>query len=89
MSHTSEEETQKLLDKTGKKITIGGIYSHYKNPQNTYKVLNLAIQEATEKVCVIYQAQYGRKLIWVRDLDNWLESVELDNKIVPRFTKIS
>lgn len=89
MSHPPEEETLKLLAEAGKKVIVDSIYFHYKNPQNTYRVLHLALQEATDKVCVIYQAQYGSKLIFVRDLDSWLESVIIDDQTVSRFTKIS
>lgn len=82
-------KSQKLLkedlERAAKLVRVGGIYSHYKNPLNQYKVVSVAVQEATEKICVIYQALYGEKLLFVRDLDIWVENVVVHGKKMARF----
>jgi len=72
MAHKSQNNLEEKLQKAGELVKVGGLYFHYKNPENLYKVVGLGIQEATDKICVMYQAQYNKKLVFVRDLDNWL-----------------
>lgn len=74
------------LKKASVQVQVGGSYYHYKNPDHTYVVLNLAVMEADEEPCVIYQAQYGDRLIFVRPLKSWLDKIELENQTVSRFT---
>lgn len=73
----TQEELEIELIEAEKMIKIGSRYSHFKRPDRTYKVVGLGIQERTEKICVIYQAEYGRKLIFVRDLESWLEQPQV------------
>lgn len=61
-----------------------GIYRHYKG--NLYQVLHLARHSETEEWLVVYRALYGDFGIWVRPLAMFTETVEIDGKIVPRFT---
>jgi len=86
--HKSHEALQGEINEATKKVSIGGIYYHYKNPNRNYKVLHLAVTEADDELSVIYQAQYGRQLIFVRSLKSWLSDVELDNHVAQRFTLI-
>lgn len=82
---------QKLLSNLKKaaiKVKVGGRYYHYKDQDKYYKVLNLAITEEDDSICVIYEAQYGEKLIFVRPLSSWLSKVEWDNKETDRFTLV-
>ena len=74
---------------TKEKITIGGRYCHYKDPSHTYTVSDIAILESTEDPVVIYKAEYGNNITFVRPVDEWLETVEKDGKQVLRFTLIS
>jgi hypothetical protein len=76
------------LEKAAEKVKVGGFYYHYKKPDQSYKVLNLAVTEWDEKICVIYEAQYGDKIIFVRPIETWLDKVEWNNKIVKHFTFI-
>ncbi len=69
-------------------ITIGALYWHYKGRDKIYQVTGLGFLEATDELCVIYQAQYGEKLIFLRPLTNWLEQVDREGEFIPRFTKI-
>lgn len=86
--HKSQEYLKKQLDIAKNSIEVGGIYSHYKNPDKHYKIKDLGIIEETEEVCVIYQANYGENLIFVRPLSVWLENVEYEGNLVPRFKKV-
>lgn len=86
MSKKTNEELVEELKEGAKIVKVGGIYAHYKHPDNLYKIMGLAIQEATNKVCVIYRTEYGKQIIFIRDLDNWIEKVEVEGKKVPRFT---
>lgn len=63
-------------------VHVGGIYSHYRSPEKSYKVLAIAIQEENEEPCVVYQALYGDNLIWVRNLSVWCSYI---NPNTPRF----
>ena len=84
MEKLSEQTLVDMLAETAEQVTVGAEYRHYKN--KTYRVLDLAILEATNEVSVIYQAQYGEQLKFVRTASDWLESVEWQGEQVPRFT---
>lgn len=64
-----------------------GIYQHYKG--HYYQVIGLARHAETLEELVVYQALYGNFGLWVRPLSMFNESVEMDNKMVPRFTFVS
>ncbi len=67
---------------TGKTIPQG-IYRHYKG--NLYQVLHTAKHSETEEVLVVYRCLYGEYDVWVRPLDMFVETVEVDGKQVDRF----
>ncbi len=71
-----------------KKIDVTAYYSHYKHPELPYKIICVAIIEATEAPCVVYQALYGEQLTFVRPVSSWLETVEHNGSNVPRFSKL-
>lgn len=74
------------ISEASKKVRIGGIYYHYKHPEQYYEVLNIAVTEWNDELCVSYQAKYGEGLIFIRPLDSWLEKVEWKGKMIDRFT---
>lgn len=84
-NHTNENLLLAKLKESNSKITIGQIYYHYRTPTNYYKVLYIGLDEATEKVVIIYQAQYGNQLVWVRDIAKWCDEVEYNGSTIPRF----
>jgi len=88
MAHKVDELLEAELNDAKSQLKVGGIYCHYKNPERYYKIIGFAVQEATEKICVIYQAQYSKKFTFVRDLDSWLENPVISGKKVARFTLI-
>jgi hypothetical protein len=63
-----------------------GIYRHYKGPQ--YRVFGVARHSETEQEVVFYQALYGEQGLWVRPLEMFLESVQVDGEQVPRFALV-
>lgn len=65
-----------------------GFYQHYKG--DTYEVIGVARHSETLEELVIYQGGYyhpefGNQPIFARPLKIFLEKVELDGKLIPRF----
>ena len=65
-----------------------GKYRHYNG--NLYLVTALARHSETLEEMVVYQGLYesvefGRNPVWTRPLKSFLEPVEVDGRIVPRF----
>lgn len=79
------DNLKKTIDQAEQAVKIGGLYAHYRKPERLYKVLAIAINENTEEPCVVYQALYGDKLIWVRALSAWREQVEHQGNTILRF----
>ena len=67
-------------------IVIGGKYEHYKG--KPYRVLAVAKHSETLEEMVVYQQLYGEKGVWVRPLGMFLETVEVEGKIISRFRYI-
>ncbi|OGM60099.1 hypothetical protein A3A75_01705 [Candidatus Woesebacteria bacterium RIFCSPLOWO2_01_FULL_39_10] len=74
--------TEVELSKKAKSLKLG-IYEHYKKKR--YEMLGVVIHSETLEELVLYKALYGRRLKWVRPLDMFLESVEVDGEVKPRF----
>lgn len=70
------------LSKLAKSVKPG-IYIHYKGGK--YKVSGVCLHSETLEELVIYEAQYGEKLRWVRPIKMFLENVMIDGKEKPRF----
>jgi hypothetical protein len=64
-----------------------GVYEHFKGKR--YEVLGVASHSETLEELVIYKALYGKKLIWVRPLEMFLEKVGVHGKKQPRFRFIN
>jgi hypothetical protein len=88
MAHLDQDALAALVADGESKVTVGATYVHYKHSDMRYKVLSIALIEATDEPAVVYEAQYGAKVIFVRPVNDWLETVEWQGKTVPRFTKI-
>lgn len=63
-----------------------GLYRHYKGGE--YEVLDLVRHSETEQQMVLYRPCYGDASLWVRPLEMFQESVEIDGKTIPRFQHI-
>jgi hypothetical protein len=83
----SHPQLSAFLNEAAQKVEVGAYYEHYKKLH--YKVLMLALREEDNEPCVIYEAQYGDRIIFIRPVANWCEEVEVDGKIMPRFVKIN
>ena len=65
-----------------------GIYQHFKG--NLYEVVDIAHHSETLEEFVVYKALYesedfGLNSIWIRPKKMFLEDVENNGKILPRF----
>lgn len=60
-----------------------GVYEHYKG--NRYKVIHVAFHHETVEELVVYQALYGNQSWFVRPLTMFLEQVEVNGEMKPRF----
>ena len=83
----SQNQLAARLAKAATQVQTGARYEHYK--KQTYKVLHLALREEDCEPCVVYQAEYGARIIFIRPLTSWLETVEVNGQPTKRFTKIS
>lgn len=66
-------------------LIIGGLYQHYKG--KNYRLLNVAKHSETLELMVVYECLYENPEghIWVRPLSMFLESVEVEGELLPRF----
>ncbi|HLC06835.1 MAG TPA: DUF1653 domain-containing protein [Candidatus Babeliales bacterium] len=64
------------------------LWRHYKG--NDYRIIAVSCHSEDLTWYVVYEALYDNNVskIWHRPLDMFLENVEIDNKMVPRFTHI-
>lgn len=64
-----------------------GIYQHYKG--QLYQVFNVATHSESREKLVVYQCLYAEYSMWVRPLEMFLETVQLESgEVVPRFKLI-
>ena len=74
-----------------KEIKKGQRYKHFKG--NEYIVLEIARDSETTNEVVVYQAQYdspefGPNQIWVRSMDDFCGTKEINDEVVERFKLI-
>ncbi len=84
MSHKPLNELASEMAALKELIEIGGTYTHYKDATKTYIVRNLVVIEADDTIGVVYQGNYGPRLMFVRPATAWLEEVDG----APRFQKV-
>ena len=60
-----------------------GRYRHYKGRE--YEVYGIARHSESEERLVVYRPLYGERSLWVRPLSMFIETVEVDGQVVPRF----
>lgn len=70
-------------------LTIDGIYEHYKGKR--YRVLGIVRHSETLEELVHYECLYDNPLgrVWVRPIDLFRGSLEIDGRVVERFRLIS
>ncbi len=66
-----------------------GLYKHYKG--NMYEVIGIAKHSETLEEMVVYKATYQEEPnnMWVRPKAMFLEKIEINGKLIERFSKIS
>jgi len=64
-----------------------GRYRHYKGKD--YEVIAVAKHSETLEYMVVYRALYGDSAVWVRPLSMFTETVDVEGKTVPRFSKLT
>jgi hypothetical protein len=64
-----------------------GTYEHYKGYR--YEVLGVGRHTETLEELVIYRSLYGTYDLWLRPLIFFLETVDWEGKVLPRFKLIS
>ncbi|GAC18999.1 DUF1653 domain-containing protein [Paraglaciecola arctica] len=60
-----------------------GRYRHYKG--NEYEVIGVAKHSEDETELVVYRPLYGERGLWVRPLDMFTETVQVEGLDTPRF----
>lgn len=89
MAHKEQELLAQEVNEAKEAVEVGSKYFHYKHPDKNYNILRVGLIENTEEVCVIYEAEFGEKLVWVRTLSDFLAKIKLDDGTeVDRFTKV-
>ena len=63
-----------------------GKYRHYRGGE--YEVFFVARHSETEEEMVVYRTLYGDFSYWVRPLEMFLENVEIDGLVQPRFKRV-
>jgi len=63
-----------------------GRYRHYKG--NEYEVIGIAKHSEDETELVVYRPLYGARGLWVRPLEMFIETVQVDGVTKPRFEYI-
>lgn len=61
-----------------------GLYRHYSGKM--YKVIGVGRHSESLEEYVIYQELYGEHGLWMRPLSMFCETIELDGKLVSRFS---
>lgn len=83
MSEASTDSPVDTAVKTPSETLRKGIYRHFKGQY--YQVIDVAQHCDTEEWVVIYRALYGQRGLWVRPLRNFVEYVEREGTLTPRF----
>src|SRR5947199_4363141 len=60
-----------------------GRYRHYKGRE--YTVIGVARHSETQEELVVYRQEYGYHGLWVRPMQMFAETVEVDGRKMPRF----
>lgn len=77
------QEVLPCFSSLAKSIVVGSLYEHYKGFR--YRIIGVARHSETLEELVVYQALYGEGGIWVRPLTMFLENIEINGQLQPRF----
>lgn len=86
--HLSEQELSSQLNQANGIVEVGAVYIHTRS-QNRYRVINLAVMEASQEIAVVYQKEGDLSSpLWVRVLSSWTETQEIEGSLTARFQKV-
>lgn len=88
MAHKSFKGLELILQQAAREVELNGTYVHYKDPNSRYVVRGFTILEASDEAAVRYCHVNAPSIEFTRPLVSWLEEVEYNGKIVPRFRKV-
>ena len=88
MPEITQQELSKRLTEARQEVGVGVRYQHYRDPEYTYVILDVALVEETLEPAVVYRAEYGERLTFIRPISVWCEMVKIDGRQIPRFSKI-
>lgn len=60
-----------------------GKYQHFKGQY--YQVFDTVTHSETQETLVLYKPLYGEQALWVRPIKMFLEEVDHEGKVQPRF----
>jgi len=64
-----------------------GRHLHYRGKE--YRVIGVALHTESKEEFVVYEQLYGDHKLWVRPIDMFLENVDFNGTVMPRFKYIS
>ena len=67
-------------------VLAPGIYRHFKG--NLYDVMGVARHSESLEPQVVYRALYGERGLWVRPLSMFVEQIEREGRLQPRFAPV-
>lgn len=76
MAHKTQEKLSQQVNSALEKIKVGQLYYHYKNPNHLYILEFVGCLESSEEVCVGYRSLYGKGILWIRSLENFLSKTQ-------------
>jgi hypothetical protein len=68
----------RILRSALKEVKVGGVYEHYRWPDKNYRVIGVALDEATQQPLVVYRAE-GELVSWIRPVDDFCAMVRTVN----------
>lgn len=89
--HKSPEVLRNEIEEGKKQVPIGSFWSHFKNPDKYYEIVDIVVMEETDEVGVAYRSTFEptKGVTFVKPLEEFLSYKETENGKVKRFTKAS
>lgn len=87
MAHPPVEEILKKVNQAKSQVVVGSQYYHYKHPDFHYTIIDIVVEESTDEPMVIYKGA-GDGLTFARPIKSFLEQVEIEGKMINRFSKV-
>lgn len=84
------KEMSKMIKDATEAIPISSTWSHYKNRDRHYRIIDIVVNEADSLPLVIYEGLYEevRGVKFARPLESFLEKVEVNGVEVSRFEMV-